>query len=154
MAAAAGETLMLVECFLWYREQQEILRMSGFVVGLYQSSGIALDAYHRLRTEGVPATRLAYHVIKEIGPAPDVLQPELQALQIDPMVLGDARNTFARLIHNGETAVFVQVADDEEAAFAAGILKLYAPLTVEAMSPAQPDAAAARSTAPLQTHRS
>ena len=105
------------------------------VVGVYQSSGIALDAYHRLRTEGVSSSRLAYHVLKEIGPAPDVLEPELQALQIDPMLLGDAKNTFARFIRNGETAVFVQVNDDEEAAFAADILKLYTPVAVETMMP-------------------
>ena len=37
------------------------------VVGLFQSSGIALDAYHRLRTEGVPASRLAHRVLREIG---------------------------------------------------------------------------------------
>lgn len=116
--------------------------MARFVVGLYQSGGIALDAYHRLKTEGVSANRLAYHVLKEIGPVPDVMQPELQALQIDPMVLGDARNTFTRFIRNGETAVFVQVADDEEAAFAADIMKLYAPVAIESMS------AAASPTAP------
>lgn len=126
--------------------------MARFVVGLYQSSGIALDAYHRLRTEGLPANRLAHHVIKEIGPVPDVLQPELQALQIDPMVLGDARKTFARLIHNGETAVFVQVADDEEAAFAAGILKLYAPLTIETIALPEQQAAAAAITASPRDH--
>ena len=40
------------------------------VVGLFQSSGIALDAYHRLHTEGVPANRLAYRVLKEVGPPP------------------------------------------------------------------------------------
>lgn len=108
--------------------------MARLVVGLYQSSGIALDAYHRLRTEGVAPNRVVHRVLREVGPVPDVLQPELQALQIDPMVLGDARHTFARFIHNGETAVFVQVADDEEAAFAAGILKLYAPVAVEIMS--------------------
>ena len=109
--------------------------MARLVVGLYQSSGIALDAYHRLRTEGVAPSRLAHRVLKEVGPVPDVLAPELEALQVDPMVLGDARHTFARFIHNGETAVFVQVADDEEAAYAAEILKLYAPVAIETMSP-------------------
>ncbi len=122
--------------------------MAQFVVGVFQSSGIALDAYHRLRTEGVAASRLAYHILREIGPVPDVVQPELQALQIDPLVLGDARNTFARFIHNGETAVFVQVADDEEAGFAAEILKLYAPAAVEIMSPAENPATAPTTPSP------
>ncbi|HEY3908724.1 MAG TPA: hypothetical protein VGM07_02420 [Stellaceae bacterium] len=122
-----------------------------FVVGVFQSSGIALDAYHRLRTEGVPASRLAHHVLKEIGPAPDVLQPELQALQIDPMVLGDARHSFANVIHNGETAVFVQAADDEEAAAAAAILKLYAPVAIDTMSPPERRAAGEPAATPISS---
>jgi hypothetical protein len=108
--------------------------MARLVVGLFQSSGIALDAYHRLRTEGVPASRLAHRVLHEVGPPPAVLEPELQALQIDPMVLGDARHTFARFIHNGETAVFVEAVDDEEAALAEGVLKIYAPVAIEIMA--------------------
>jgi hypothetical protein len=129
--------------------------MARLVVGLFQSSGIALDAYHRLRTEGVPASRLAHRVLHEVGPPPAVLQPELQALQIDPMVLGDARNTFARFIRNGETAVFVEVADDEDAAFAAGILRLYAPVAIEAMAPSERPAAAGQPPASEpQRHRS
>ena len=101
------------------------------VVGLFQSSGIALDAHHRLRTEGVPASRLAHRVLNEIAPPPPTVQAELAALQVDPMVLGDVRNSFLKFIHNGETAVFVSVADNDEANFAADILKLYAPLAIE-----------------------
>ncbi|MGH7045993.1 MAG: hypothetical protein ACREE2_06335 [Stellaceae bacterium] len=121
--------------------------VARLVVGLFESSGVALDAYHRLRTEGVSASRLAYHVLKEIGPPPAVLQPELQALQIDPMVLGDARHTFASFIHNGETAVFVDVADDTEATFAADILKLYVPVAVEIVSGPGPSSTATPATA-------
>jgi hypothetical protein len=130
--------------------------MARLVVGLFQSSGIALDAYHRLRTEGVPTSRFTRRVLHEVGPPPAVLQPELQALQIDPMVLGDARHTFARFIHNGETAVFVEVANDEEAAFADGILKLYAPVTVETMVTSDQPATerlAAEPPIPPHTHR-
>ena len=103
------------------------------VVGLFGGIGVALDAYHRLHTEGFSPNHLAYRVVKEVGPAPATAEPELQALQIDPMVLGDARNTFVRFIHNGETAVFVQVEDNTEAEAAIGILTLYAPLAVETL---------------------
>ena len=105
------------------------------VVGLFQSSGIALDAYHRLRTEGVPASRLAHRVLREIGPPPPTVQAELAALQVDPMVLGDVRNSFVKLIHNGETAVFVSAADDDEVKFAADILKLYDPIAIGIVPP-------------------
>jgi hypothetical protein len=103
------------------------------VVGLFPASGVALDAYHRLHTEGFPENRLAHRVLKEVGPPPMSVRAELQMLQIDPMVLGDAVHTFARFIHNGETAVFVQADTDEEATAAADILTLYAPLAVETL---------------------
>ncbi len=44
---------------------------------------------------------------------------------------GDARHSFARYIHNGETAVLVQAEDAAEAQAAADILALYVPLAVE-----------------------
>ena len=103
------------------------------VIGLFPASGVALDAYHRLHTEGFPENRLAHRVLKEVGPPPETVQAELQMLQIDPMVLGDARHTFAPMIHNGETAVFVQVGGDDEAQSAAEILALYAPLAVQTL---------------------
>jgi hypothetical protein len=104
---------------------------AAYVIGVFPSSGIALDAYHRLHTEGFPQNRLAHRVLKEIGPVPPTVQPELEALEVDPLVWGDARNTFARYIHNGETAVLVQAEDAAEAQAAADILALYVPLAVE-----------------------
>jgi hypothetical protein len=105
------------------------------VIGLFPSSGIALDAYHRLHTEGFPRNRLAHRVLKEVGPVPPTVEAELEALDVDPMVWGNARQSFARYIHNGETAVMVQALDDAEAEAAADILKLYAPLAVETAAP-------------------
>ena len=106
--------------------------MAGqLVVGLFHSAGIALDAYHRLRTEGVPPRRLAHRVLQVAGPPPPNVETELEALDTDPLVWGDVRHTFAPLVHNGETAVLVEVADQAEADFAAGVLKLYNPITIE-----------------------
>lgn len=104
---------------------------ANFVIGLFPSSGIALDAYHRLHTEGFPQNRLAHRVLNETGPVPPTVQAELEALEVDPMVWGDVRHTFARYIHNGETAVLVRAEDADEAQAAADILALYAPLAVE-----------------------
>jgi hypothetical protein len=100
------------------------------IVGLYPSSGIALDALHRLHTEGFSLQRIARRVLKEVGPITLPVAAELHALQIDPMVVGNARETFARFIRNGETAVFVEVADEAEAQAAADILSLFTPLAV------------------------
>ena len=101
------------------------------VIGLYQSSGIAEDAVHRLITEGVAARDIAHRVLKEAGPIPPVLQPELAALDVDPLVIGNARQNFVRLIRNGETAVLVRALDDEQVEFASGVLKLYLPIRIE-----------------------
>jgi hypothetical protein len=101
------------------------------VIGLFHSSGIAEDAVHRLITEGVAPQDIAHRVLKEVGSIPPTLQPELAALEVDPLVIGNARKTFARFIHNGETAVFVRVRSDEQIEFATDVLKLYLPVAIE-----------------------
>ena len=101
------------------------------VIGLFHASGIAEDAVHRLFTEGVAPQNIAHRVLKEVGPTPPVLQPELAALEVDPLVIGNARESFAQYIRNGETAVFVRVLDDERVEFATAVLKLYLPITIE-----------------------
>src|SRR6186997_556700 len=101
------------------------------VIGLFHSSGIAEDAVHRLITEGVAPQNIAHRVLKEVGPIPPILQPELAALEVDPLVIGNARETFARFIRNGETAVFVRALSDEQVEFATDVLKLYLPITIE-----------------------
>ena len=47
------------------------------------------------------------------------------------MVIGNARESFARFIRNGETVVFVRALDDEQVEFATDVLKLYLPITIE-----------------------
>jgi len=101
------------------------------VIGLFHSSGIAEDAVHRLITEGVAPQDIAHRVLKEVGPIPPTLQPELAALDVDPLVIGNARESFARFIQNGETAVFVRALSDEQVEFASDVLKLYLPIMIE-----------------------
>jgi hypothetical protein len=101
------------------------------VIGLFQSSGIAEDAVHRLITEGVAPQDIAHRVLKEIGPVSALLQPELADLELDPLVIGNARENFVRFIHNGETAVFVRALDDAQVEFATDVLKLYLPIAIE-----------------------
>ena len=104
-----------------------------FVVGLFTGYGLALDAYHRLHTEGFPETRLAYQILAEGGPVPPTVGVEVPLLHIDPTLLDDAVQVFAPLLRGGETAVFVQSEDDSEAEAATGILRLYTPLAVETL---------------------
>ncbi|HTZ38284.1 MAG TPA: hypothetical protein VMB84_19830 [Stellaceae bacterium] len=101
------------------------------VVGIFESKGYAQDARNRLRTEGVPEANMALTVLREVAPVPETTRPELAALSIDPLILGDVEKSFARFIRNGETAVLVQVADEGEAQFASDIMSLYAPLAIE-----------------------
>ena len=73
---------------------------------------------------------IAHRVLKEVGPVSALLQPELAALEVDPLVIGNARESFARFIRNGETAVFVRALDDEQVEFATDVLKLYLPIAI------------------------
>jgi len=100
---------------------------------------------HRLITEGVAPRDIAHRVLKEVGPVPPTLQPELAALEVDPLVIGSARQSFARFIRNGETAVFVRALSDEQVEFASDVLKLYLPITIEVVPLAErPEAPALR----------
>jgi hypothetical protein len=115
------------------------------VIGLFHSSGIAEDAVHRLITEGVAPQYIAHRVLKEVGPIPPTLQPELAGLEVDPLVIGNARESFARFIHNGETAVFVRALNDAQVEFANDVLKLYLPITIEVVPvPERPETPAPR----------
>jgi hypothetical protein len=107
------------------------------VIGLFHSSGIAEDAVHRLITEGVAPQNIAHRVLKEVGPIPPTLQPELAALDVDPLIIGNARESFARVIRNGETAVFVRALEDEQVEFASDVLKLYLPIAIEVVPVAE-----------------
>jgi hypothetical protein len=109
---------------------------SRVVVGLFHSSGIAEDACHRLRTEGVASRDIALRVLKEVAPIPPTMEPEVEALSVDPRVLGNVRDSFARFIRNGETAVFVRALADEQVEFAADILKQYVPITIDIVTAA------------------
>src|SRR5690242_10283993 len=86
-----------------------------FVVGLFESKGIAEDACNRLRTAGVPADNISLLLLHELAvPAPAAVTPELEALSVDPLVVGNVRDTFAPFIRNGETAVFVRAHSEIE----------------------------------------
>ena len=100
------------------------------VIGLFQSSGIALDAVHRLVTEAVPSGDIAHRVLKEVGPPP-ALETDFALMLLDPVLVENARQTFASHIRNGETAVFVRAVTDEQVEFATEVLKLYVPITIE-----------------------
>ena len=104
---------------------------SRLVVGVFESEGIAEDARNRLKTEGVPASDIVLKVLKEIGPIPQVMKPELEADFLGPVILGNFREDFAHHIHNGETLVCVQAPTDERVELAVDTLKQYAPLEVK-----------------------
>jgi hypothetical protein len=48
---------------------------SRLVVGLFHSSGIALDAVHRLITEGIAPQEIAHSVLKEVALFRRLLSP-------------------------------------------------------------------------------
>jgi hypothetical protein len=115
-----------------------------FVIGLFPSKGIAEDACNRLRHEGVPEQHISLMLLHETAePVPQAVRPELAALSVDPLIVGDARRSFVRFIRNGETAVFVRAHSDDEAEIAVGTLRQYAPIRIR-VAAAQAGAVTAR----------
>jgi len=107
------------------------------VVGLFESEGIAEDAFNRLKTEGVPASDIVLKVLSEIGPMPSTMEPELDAPFLNSFILGNFRDSFAQYIRNGETAVCVQALTDDRVELAVDTLKQYAPLAVGVALPSE-----------------
>jgi hypothetical protein len=107
------------------------------VVGVFQSEGIAEDARNRLKTEGVPDSDTVLKVLKEVGPVPEVMEPELDAGFLGPMMLGNFRQDFAHYIRNGETLLCVQAPTDDRVELAVDTLKQYAPIEIKVVHPRQ-----------------
>jgi hypothetical protein len=105
------------------------------VVGVFESEGIAEDASNRLKTEGVPDGDIVLKVLKEIGPIPEVMEPELDAGFLGPLILGNFRQDFAHYIRNGETLLCVQASTDERVDLAVDTLKQYAPIEIKVVPP-------------------
>ena len=104
-----------------------------FVVGLFPSKGIAEDTCNRLRTEGIPARDISLLVLYETAPPPATVQDELEALSVDPLLLGNVRETFAPHIRNGETAVFVRAYSENDVELAVGTIRQYAPMRIKVL---------------------
>jgi len=99
--------------------------------GCSSPKAFAEDACNRLKTEGVPAGDIVLKVLKEIGPIPSTMEPELEAGFLGPVILASFRESFAHFIRNGETLVCVQALTDERIEAAVDTLKQYAPLEVK-----------------------
>jgi len=104
-----------------------------FVAGLFPSKGIAEDTCNRLRTEGVPAQDIALVVLRQTAPVQGVetVADELEALAVDPLVIGNTSQNFAPYVRNGETAVFVRAHSEADVELAAGTIRQYAPIRIE-----------------------
>jgi hypothetical protein len=101
-----------------------------FVVALFESKGIAEDACNRLRTEGVPAADISLLLLRETAPLPAAVEPAVEALSVDPLLVANVRETFAPFIRNGETAVFVRTHSEAEIDLAVDTVRQYAPLRI------------------------
>ena len=108
--------------------------MLKFVVGLFESKGIAEDAINRLRYEGVPDGNIFPMLIRETAPLPAAVSPAVEALSVDPLVVGNVRETFAPFIRNGETAVFVRTHSEDEIDLAVGTIRQYAPIKIRVVA--------------------
>jgi hypothetical protein len=114
---------------------QENRMAHKFVVGLFQSKGIAEDAINRLKYEGVAPGYISELVLHETAPPPPTVQMEIEALSVDPLILGNVRESYAPFIHNGETAIFVRAHSEEEVDLAIGTIRQYSPIKIKVVTP-------------------
>jgi hypothetical protein len=105
-----------------------------FVVGLFESKGIAEDACNRLQTEGFAADDIFLLVLSATAPLPAAVQPAIAALEIDPLVIGNVRESYAPLVGNGETAVFVRAHAEEMVDAAVDTIRQYAPMRIKVVA--------------------
>ena len=100
------------------------------VIGLFEARGIAEDLRNRLVTEGFAPGDLNVLVLHETAPLPSYTEPEIGALEIDPLLWGNVRETFAPFIHNGETAVIVRGAMEADVDAVIDTMSQYAPVQI------------------------
>jgi hypothetical protein len=108
-----------------------------FVVGLFESKGIAEDAINRLRHEGVPESNIFAMLMRETAPLPGAVSPAVEALSVDPLILGNVRETYAPFIRNGETALFVRADSEAEVDLAVDTIRQYAPIKIKVVAPTE-----------------
>ena len=53
-------------------------------------------------------------LMRETAPLPAAMTPEIESLSVDPLLLGNVRETYAPYIRNGETAVFVRAHSEDD----------------------------------------
>ena len=121
------------------------------VIGLFQAAGIAEDACNRLKHEGVPAADIARVVMRETTERPPQMDSEIEALSVDPLLLGNVRESYAPVIHNGDTAVFVRAGTEADIELAANTLRQYSPTRINVATRRELDAAIAAAEAPPAT---
>jgi hypothetical protein len=108
------------------------------VIGLFATRGVAEDAANRLRTEGIPAAGMALLMLHDVAPIPTYVEPALAALEVDPLVWGNVRETFAPYISNGETALFVRTLTEADVDAAVSTIKQYIPVQIRVTPVAMP----------------
>lgn len=100
------------------------------VVGLFEAGGIAEDVRNRLVTEGLEPADMNLLTLRETAPRPSYMEAEVAALEIDPLLWGNVRETFAPYIRNGETAVFVRAEGEDSVDVIITTMRQFAPVQI------------------------
>lgn len=103
------------------------------VIGVFEDKGTAQHACGRLQLEGFAESDLAVHLLKEIGPIPGTMAPELETLSLDPFfwLFQEIKGDYAKFIRNGETAVCVRAQTPQHIRRASEVMSWYGPVNVE-----------------------
>ncbi len=109
----------------------------AMVIGLFDTLGDADDVRNRLKREGVPEGDIHLRLLREIEPLPPSMAAESEENFIDWFFGTTVAPRYATMVHNGETAVCVEVHSDEEAEIAVNTMRQFAPIDVGVVSSAE-----------------
>jgi hypothetical protein len=112
---------------------------SQVVVGLFYTSGTAEDVRNRLKFQGLPAGDIAVRQVRSNDPLPPAMAAAARGYAGDPFFGSIILKKFGDRIGDGETAVIVAAQSDDEVRIAIATMRLYTPVAVELLEPAEVD---------------
>ena len=69
-------------------------------------------------------------LLRELAPLPSYMDAEMAALEIDPLLWGNVRETFAPYIRNGETVVLVRAESENAVDAVIDTMRQFAPVQI------------------------
>jgi hypothetical protein len=107
-------------------------------IGLFRTLGAAEDVRARLLYEGLPEDLIELRRLAKDATIPPQLTPQTMVSFLDWIFGNDLPERYGMHITNGETAVGVHCRNQDDVGLALAVMRLFAPLLVERVTPTAP----------------